>query len=43
MCFFNHLGENLEHLETYHLLENEMSKYKTLNHEHIKWDKVYEY
>ena len=43
MCFCNHLGENLEHLETYHLLENEMSKYKTLNHEHIKWDKVYEY
>ncbi|MGX3045831.1 type VI secretion system domain-containing protein [Helicobacter sp. T3_23-1056] len=43
MCFCNHLGENLEHLETYHLLENEMSKYKTLNHESIKWDKVYEY
>lgn len=43
MCFCNHLDENLEHLEIYHLTENEMSKYKTLNHEHIKWDKVYEY
>ena len=43
MCFCNHFSENLEHLETYHILENEMSKYKTLNHEHIKWDKVYEY
>lgn len=43
MCFCNHFGKNLEHLEIYHILENEMSKYKTLNHESIKWDKVYEY
>lgn len=43
MCFCNHVGEDLEHLEIYHLLENEMSKYKTLNHESIKWDKVYGY
>lgn len=43
MYFSNSLEDNLEHLEIYHLLEDEMSKYKTLNHEKIKWDKVYEY
>lgn len=43
MLFFNQLEDNLEHLEVYHFLEDEMSKYKTLNHESIKWDKVYEY
>lgn len=43
MLFCNQLEDNLEHLEVYHLLEDEMSKYKTLNHESIKWDKVYEY
>lgn len=43
MQFCSHLDDNLEHVEIYHLLEDEMSKYKTLNHEDIRWDKVYEY
>lgn len=43
MHFFGTLSDSLEHLEIYHLLDDEMSKYKTLNHEYIKWDKVYEY
>ena len=42
MSFYEKVEENLDHLELYQLLENEMSKYKTLNHESIKWDKVYE-
>lgn len=43
MSFCEKLEENLEDLELYQLLENEMSKYKTLNHDSIQWDKVYEY
>lgn len=43
MQFIDHLNDNLDNLEIYHFLEDEMSKYKTLNHENIKWDKVYEY
>ncbi|WP_139454241.1 type VI secretion system ImpA family N-terminal domain-containing protein [Campylobacter armoricus] len=43
MIFCNHYIENLENLENFHLLEEEMTKYKTLNHEKIQWDKVYEY
>ncbi|MCX2683781.1 type VI secretion system domain-containing protein [Campylobacter sp. MIT 21-1685] len=43
MQFFSHLKDNLDNLEIYHFLEDEMSKYKTLNHEDIKWDKVYEH
>lgn len=39
--FFSHLSDDLEHLESYHIIENEMSKYKTLNHESIKWEEVY--
>lgn len=43
MQFVSHLKDNLDNLEIYHFLEDEMSKYKTLNHEYIKWNKVYEY
>ncbi|MBF7048936.1 type VI secretion system domain-containing protein [Campylobacter volucris] len=43
MIFCDHYEENLENLEIFHLLEEEMTKYKTLNHEKIQWDKVYEY
>ncbi|EAJ6153309.1 nucleobase:cation symporter [Campylobacter lari] len=43
MIFCDHHEENLENLEIFHLLEEEMTKYKTLNHEKIQWDKVYEY
>ncbi|AJC90880.1 TssA family type VI secretion system protein [Campylobacter subantarcticus] len=43
MIFCDHYEENLDNLEIFHLLEEEMSKYKTLNHEKIQWDKVYEY
>ncbi len=43
MQFASHLKDNLDNLEIYHFLEDEMSKYKTLNHEDIKWNKVYEY
>ncbi|ENQ6620217.1 type VI secretion system domain-containing protein [Campylobacter lari] len=43
MIFCDHYEENLENLEIFHLLEEEMAKYKTLNHEKIQWDKVYEY
>lgn len=42
MIFCDHYEENLENLEIFHLLEEEMTKYKTLNHEKIQWDKVYE-
>ncbi len=31
----------IEHTAEYHWLEDEMSKYKTLNHEKIKWEEVY--
>ncbi|EAH6540140.1 nucleobase:cation symporter, partial [Campylobacter jejuni] len=34
---------NLDELQEFQLLEDEMSKYKTLNHENISWDKVYQY
>lgn len=43
MIFCDYYEENLENLEIFHLLEEEMAKYKTLNHEKIQWDKVYEY
>lgn len=43
MQFVSHLNDSLDSLEIFHLLEDEMAKYKTLNHKHIKWDKVYEY
>ena len=43
MSFCEKLEENLEDLELYQLLENEMSKYKTLNHDSIQWYKVYEH
>ncbi len=43
MQFINNLKVNLDNLEIYHFLEDEMSKYKTLNHENIEWNKVYEY
>ncbi|EAK3151900.1 nucleobase:cation symporter, partial [Campylobacter jejuni] len=33
----------LDELQEFQLLEDEMSKYKTLNHENISWDKVYQY
>lgn len=35
--------DNLENLQEYQFLEDEMSKYKTLNHQNISWDKVYEH
>ncbi|EAW7296950.1 type VI secretion system domain-containing protein, partial [Campylobacter jejuni] len=37
------LKNNLDELQEFQLLEDEMSKYKTLNHENISWDKVYQY
>lgn len=43
MSFCNQLKNNLDELQEFHLLEDEMSKYKTLNHENISWDKVYQY
>lgn len=43
MHFFSYLNDNLENLDIYNLLEDEMSKYKTLNHEYIKWNDVYKY
>lgn len=43
MQFIGHLNDSLDNLEIYHLLEDEMAKYKTLNHKNIRWDKVYEY
>ncbi|MCW1360957.1 type VI secretion system domain-containing protein [Campylobacter sp. US33a] len=43
MLFSSDLKNDLAKLEEFHLLEDEMSKYKTLNHENINWDKVYEY
>lgn len=43
MSFCNQSKNNLDELQEFHLLEDEMSKYKTLNHENISWDKVYEY
>lgn len=43
MFFCNNLEKDLESLQSYHSLEDEMSKYKTLHHENIQWDKVYEY
>ncbi|TKX30616.1 type VI secretion system domain-containing protein [Campylobacter aviculae] len=42
MLFCDSLENNLDKLEEYHFLEDEMSKYKTLNHENIAWDRVYE-
>nr|WP_240471199.1 type VI secretion system domain-containing protein [Campylobacter cuniculorum] len=37
------MKNNLDELQEFQLLEDEMSKYKTLNHENISWDKVYQY
>ncbi|EAI5776555.1 nucleobase:cation symporter, partial [Campylobacter coli] len=41
--FCDQLKNNLDELQEFQLLEDEMSKYKTLNHENISWDKVYQY
>lgn len=43
MFFCDQLKNNLYELQEFQLLEDEMSKYKTLNHENISWDKVYQY
>ncbi|EKQ7652082.1 type VI secretion system domain-containing protein [Campylobacter jejuni] len=43
MYFCYQLKNNLDELQEFQLLEDEMSKYKTLNHENISWDKVYQY
>ncbi|EJP7864819.1 type VI secretion system domain-containing protein [Campylobacter jejuni] len=43
MYFCDQLENNLDELQEFQLLEDEMSKYKTLNHENISWDKVYQY
>ncbi len=43
MSFCDQLKNNLDELQEFHLLEDEMSKYKTLNHENISWGKVYQY
>lgn len=43
MSFCDQLKNSLDELQEFHLLEDEMSKYKTLNHENISWDKVYQY
>ncbi|ECQ5100498.1 type VI secretion system domain-containing protein [Campylobacter jejuni] len=43
MYFCDQLKNNLDELQEFQLLEDEMSKYKTLNHENIFWDKVYQY
>ncbi|EAI6671343.1 nucleobase:cation symporter, partial [Campylobacter coli] len=42
MYFCDQLKNNLDELQEFQLLEDEMSKYKTLNHENISWDKVYQ-
>ncbi|KQI62905.1 hypothetical protein Y862_09605, partial [Campylobacter jejuni CVM 41902] len=41
--FLCQLIHNLDARQEFQLLEDEMSKYKTLNHENISWDKVYQY
>ncbi|HAN0692079.1 TPA: nucleobase:cation symporter [Campylobacter jejuni] len=43
MYFCDQLKNNLDELQEFQLLEDEMSKYKTLNHENISWNKVYQY
>lgn len=43
MSFCNQSKRKLDDLQEFQLLEDQMSKYKTLNHENIAWDKVYEY
>lgn len=43
MSFCNQSKNHLDELQEFQLLEDEMSKYKTLNHENISWDKVYQY
>lgn len=43
MYFCDQLKNNLDELQEFQLLEDEMSKYKTLNHENISWDRVYQY
>ncbi|MGI7118510.1 type VI secretion system domain-containing protein [Campylobacter coli] len=43
MYFCDQLKNNLDELQEFQLLEDEMSKYKTLSHENISWDKVYQY
>lgn len=42
MLFSHQYKNKPENLQEYQFLEDEMSKYKTLNHENIAWDKVYE-
>lgn len=41
MTYSDSLSKDLSHLESFNILEDEMSKYKTLNHENINWDIVY--
>ncbi|WP_297814132.1 type VI secretion system domain-containing protein [uncultured Helicobacter sp.] len=43
MTYSDYLSKDLSHLESFNILEDEMSKYKTLNHENINWDIVYRY
>ncbi|MBK1972397.1 type VI secretion system domain-containing protein [Campylobacter sp. TTU_617] len=43
MTFSKNINTNFTQEEYYELLEDQMSKYQTLNHENIQWDKVYEY
>lgn len=43
MEFCSEKMPSLEHLEVYQILSDEMSKYKTLNHENLQWDIVQKY
>ncbi|MBK1964705.1 type VI secretion system domain-containing protein [Campylobacter novaezeelandiae] len=43
MTFVKSINNDFKQEEYYELLEYQMSKYQTLNHESIEWDKVYEY
>lgn len=43
MTYSYSLSKDLSHLESFDILEDEMSKYKTLNHENINWNMVYKY
>ncbi|MCI2236785.1 type VI secretion system domain-containing protein [Helicobacter sp. 14348-15] len=43
MTYSDSLSKDLFHLESFNILEDEMSKYKTLNHENINWDIAYKY
>ncbi|TLD86758.1 type VI secretion system domain-containing protein [Helicobacter sp. MIT 05-5294] len=42
MAFCEHFNKQTNELEIYNILEDEMSKYKTLNHEKIQWNLVYQ-